>query len=102
MNFQDFQILSFSIVGIFAALGGGVKWLTTHLDAKQDKAALAESEARTELSNRLHEEIRVLRIELADMRAEKRLYLRRILQLEAFIHAQPGMAIPLMDGWPPA
>lgn len=79
----------------------GGKWLLTHIDALQAKASLKETQAREDLSIRLHEEIRVLRIELSETHAANRLYLRRIYQLEAFIHRQPGVEIPDMEGWPP-
>lgn len=112
MTVTDFQIFATTAVGILVVLGGAIKWLFMYVDTQQKitlgntealqrVTALNEANARTELSARLHDEIRVLRVELSDMRAEKRLYLRRILQLEAFIHAQPGISIPPLDGWPP-
>lgn len=97
----DIQILLASIGAFLTALGLGAKWLLMYVSATQSEAALAESAARVELSARLHDEIRVLRIELAGLHAENRVYLRRIFQLEAFIHNQPGVAIPSMEGWPP-
>ena len=54
------------------------------------------------LSERLYEELRVLRQELVETQATNRLCLRRIYQLEGFIHKQPGIESPAMDGWPPA
>ena len=101
MTVGDWQVLISSVVGFLAVLAGGSKWLLTHIDALQSRAALTESNARENLSNRLHEEIRVLRLELAETHATNRLYLRRIYQLEAFIHKQPGIDIPDMPGWPP-
>jgi len=101
MSASDIQILIGSVTGLFVVLAGGAKWLLSHIDARQVKSELAEAKARTELSDRLHEEIRVLRSEVASMQSEKGLYLRRIFQLERFIHAQPGINIPEMEGWPP-
>ena len=72
------------------------------MDKKADQAARRELEARTELSERLQMEISSLRQELEKVRGENALYLRRIYQLESFIHLQPGIDIPRMDGWPPA
>jgi len=101
MSANEIQILVASITGLLVVLGGGTKWILSHIDAIQTKSAIAEAQARTELSKRLHEEIHVLRMELDKMQAEKRLYLRRIAKLEEFIHAQPDIEIPTMTGWPP-
>lgn len=101
MNATDIQILLASIGGLFVTLGVGSKWLLMYIDQKQAQSELAEATARTELSTRLYEEIRVLRLELANSHQEKRMYLRRIFQLEAFIHSHPGIQVPQMEGWPP-
>jgi hypothetical protein len=90
-----------AIITVLGIVGAGVKWLLTHLASNAASAALKESEARAQLSERLHDEIRVLRMELAEIHVEKKLYLRRIFQLERFIHTQPGINIPEMEGWPP-
>ena len=90
-----------SLSGLIVLFGGGSKWLLAHIAANAATSALKESEARSLLSEHLHNEIRILRIELAEMHIEKKLYLRRIFQLERFIHAQPGIDIPDMEGWPP-
>lgn len=101
MSAVDIQILLGSIAGVLVVLGGGSKWLLSYVDAIQVKSALAEERARTSLSSRLHEEIKVLRDQLESMRTRENLYMRRIYQLESFIHQQPGIDIPTMTGWPP-
>lgn len=101
MTPSDIQILIGSIAGLLAVVAGGAKWLLTHIETLQIKYALTESGAREKLSDRLHEEIRVLRMQLVDQQLVSRLYLRRIYQLEGFIHRQPGISIPDLDGWPP-
>ena len=90
-----------AIVTVSAIVGGGAKWIFVVIRADQTAMALKEAEARIELSQRLHDEIRLLRVDLSVMHKEKKLYLRRIYQLEAFIHSKPGMDLPIMEGWPP-
>jgi hypothetical protein len=102
MNPSDLNLILGATAALLVTLGGGAKWLLMYIDAQQTKGELAEAAARNELSVRLYEEIRVLRLELSNSHAEKRLYLRRIFQLESFIHAQEGLMMPIMDGWPPA
>jgi hypothetical protein len=102
MNASDVNILIGAGVSIAVVVGGGAKWLLMYIDGLQAKSELAETKARGELSGRLYEEIRMLRLELSNAHAEKRLYLRRIFQLESYIHAQPSMKMPEMEGWPPA
>lgn len=101
MTASEIQILITSLIGLLVVFGGGSKWMLTYIDARQAKSALTESQAREALSAILHEEIRVLRMELATSNANSRLYLRRIYQLESFIHTQLLMPIPAMEGWPP-
>lgn len=101
MTAQDIQLLVGAFCALLALVGTGAKWLIGTLEIKYTKLALGEANARDDLSRRLHEEIGVLRLELADMRAEKKLFQRRIYMLEAFIHRQPGIDIPKMEGWPP-
>jgi hypothetical protein len=101
MSATDIQILLASVGVLLVTVGAGTKWLLMYIGAKQAEAALAESTARNELSARLHEEIRVLRVELAGLHTENRVYLRRIFQLEGFIHNYPDITLPDMEGWPP-
>ena len=101
MNAADIQIVATALCGLLVAMGGGASWVIKHIDAKQARSEVAQSIARDALSLRLHEEISSLRVELARMHTENKLYLRRILQLEAFIHTHPGLRAPAMEGWPP-
>lgn len=102
MTAQDIPLLLGAFGTFFLILGGGVKWLLTHLDAKTKEMQLVEEKARSEMSVRLHQEINTLRLEMEKLRNEKSIFLRRVYQLERFIHEQPGINIPLMEGWPPA
>ena len=102
MSASDLAILIGAVVAILTAIGGGGKWLLEYIKGLQTTAALKESEARADLSMRLQQEITALRLELAQLRALSNVYMKRVYQLENFIHAQPGIQIPVMDGWPPA
>ncbi len=101
MSAADIQILLASIGAFMVTVGVGGKWLLMYIATKQAEFALSEATARNELSARLHEEIRVLRLELSSLHVENRVYLRRVFQLEGFIHTHPNISIPLMEGWPP-
>ena len=101
MTPQDMTLLIGAIGAFFAVLGGGAKWLLSHIDDKALKSSVREEEARSALSKRLQQEIDGLRADIAKVQAEKSLYLKRIYQLEYFIHMQPGINIPVMEGWPP-
>lgn len=90
-----------AIAGLIVAFWTGAKWLLTHIEKLQAQAALTNVKSQSELSVRLHEEIAALRLEINLMHSEKRLYLRRIFQLESFIHNHPGVNIPVMADWPP-
>lgn len=102
MNASDISTLLIAAGGFLVVLGGGGKYLLSRMDAKNEAAALNEDKARSALSERLQTEISYLRQELQEVQGKSALYLRRIYQLESFIHKQPGIDIPLMDGWPPA
>ncbi len=96
------MVLVLAALGAFlVSIGGGVKWLLAHVDARATEAQLVEVQARSMLSERLNDDIRALRTDIALLRSEKAIYLRRIYQLEGFIHSQPGISIPAMEGWPP-
>jgi len=116
MSAESLTLLIGSLGSFLLVIGGGGKWLLAHLDAKDTASALRESEARDELNSRLQQEISSLRAELLSLKqeraaelltlkqeqaAELALYRRRIYQLESFIHQQPGLVMPIMDGWPP-
>jgi hypothetical protein len=101
MTPEGLTLLIGSLGAFFVVIGGGAKWMLSHLDGKDKASALRESEARNELSKLLNDEISLLRQDLAKVQSEKSLYLKRIYQLEYFIHTQPGISIPAMEGWPP-
>lgn len=101
MAVESITLLIGALGTFFVVIGGGAKWMLSHLDAKEQSSALRESEARNALSARMHEEISALRKQLEEVRLCSQLYLRRVYQLEYAIHSQPGMALPNMEGWPP-
>lgn len=101
MTSSEGQIIITALISLLVVFGGGIKWTLMYIDGKQAKSSLSESEARTTLSTMLHEEIRILRQELATSNSNSKIYLRRIYQLESFIHMQAGISIPMMEGWPP-
>lgn len=93
------------ILGAFGSflsiLGVGGAWLLNRVDAKAKQSEEQEAEARRALAESMQAEMQIMRQEIATLRAEKGLYLRRIYQLELFIHRTPGIQIPEMEGWPP-
>ena len=101
MTTEQWPALLVAIGGVLATIGWGIKWLINLVEARIRVAAESEKEAREKLADRLNEEIRLLRIELSLSQKDKSLYLRRIYMLETFIHKQPGIDIPTMEGWPP-
>lgn len=112
MTPAEINTLLGSVGAIFVAILGGFKWLLAHIAASQKQLAtdiaaervalaLKESEARVELSARLHDEIRLLREEINTMHASARVMMRRIYDLEKRIHDTPGIDLPLTLGWPP-
>ena len=101
MTATDFVAIGGGIAALLTVLGGGISWLIGTIDKKNADAALAGALAREALASRLQEDITLLRKDIAKLQAEKGLYLRRIYQLEGFIHRLPDIEIPTMDGWPP-
>lgn len=101
MTPESLTLLIGALGGFLVVIGGGAKWLLAHLDAKDKASALREAEARNELIRRFNDEIASLRKDLSAVQSEKSLYLKRIYVLEYFIHNQPGISIPAMEGWPP-
>lgn len=101
MTPESITLLIGALGGFFVVVGGGAKWMLTHLDSKDKASELREANARDALATRLHEEISLLRTDIAKLQADKQLYMKRIYQLEFFIHSQPGISLPVMTGWPP-
>jgi hypothetical protein len=101
MPINDVVIVLGALGTLLISVGGGLKWLLAHIDTKASAAQQVEASARRLLSDKLNDDIRILRSDIASLRSEKAVYIRRIYQLEGYIHNQPGMSIPVMDGWPP-
>lgn len=101
MTAEQWPALIIAIGGVLGGIGAGIRWLLGRVEARIAASAASEKEAREKLADRLNEEIRLLRIELSVSQKDKSLYLRRIYMLENFIHKQPGIEIPIMEGWPP-
>ena len=101
MTAESVTLLLGALGAFFVVIGGGAKWMLSHLDAKDQASALRESEARNALSARMNDEISALRGQLDVVRSSSQIYLRRVYQLEHAIHSQPGMSLPVMEGWPP-
>lgn len=101
MTLESITTLVGALGTFMVIVGGGAKWLLSHIDAKEKESALREAQARNELSKRLNDEITNLRSEVRELLQERGLYMRRIYQLELYIHSQPGTNLPTMEGWPP-
>lgn len=102
MSASDINLLLTGICAFLAVAGGAVKYLLGRVDEKNKAAAAEQLAARQELTLRLHEEIKDLRAMVSRLQTENALYMRRIFELEAFIHQLPGVAtLPTTPGWPP-
>jgi hypothetical protein len=101
MTAESITLLIGALGTFLVIIGGGAKWMLSYLEAKDQASALRESEARNALSTRMNDEISALRNQLDEVRSSNQIYLRRVYQLEYAIHAQPGMTLPLTEGWPP-
>lgn len=97
MTAEQWPALIVAIGGFLAVLGTGAKWLI----GKVEQMFKGEQEAREELQERLELEIHDLKKKIETLSVEKAIFLRRIYQLENFIHGLPGIQIPDMKGWPP-
>lgn len=112
MTPAEINTILISTIAFLGTVGAACKWVLLRVDAKQTAAAqrqerdgltlsLKESEARGELSRRLHDEIHSLRKEIHTMHAAARVMMRRIYDLERTTHATPGLVLPDTEGWPP-
>jgi uncharacterized glyoxalase superfamily protein PhnB len=93
--------------GCFAGLAKAIQWYVGRLDAKTQRALQTEGDLRRAVEKSFEERIKSLELEIGiqrriieDMTRERQIYLRRIYQLEALIHASK-LEIPTMEGWPP-
>ena len=82
-------------------LGGGIKWILSHIEAKIKESSSFAEKARNELQAKVAEEISSLKTSIMKLESLNSIYMRRIYTLESFIHKQPGIDIPDMQGWPP-
>lgn len=89
-----------AIGGVLLIFGAGIKWLLGQFKARLAESEKAASEARQALDLRLSAEISGLRSQVNVMEVQRIVFLKRIYQLEAFIHKLPGVEIPDMTGWP--
>lgn len=93
--------------GAFVGLGKAIQWYVARFDAKTQRAMQIESDLRRAVEKSFEERIKGLELEIGvqrrlieEMNKEKQAFLRRIYQLEAFIHASK-MDVPTLEGWPP-
>ena len=91
MTFQEINVILGSAGSVLLIIGGGIKYLLMRVDEKNRQAAAEQQKARTELNERLHQEITDLRTVVN----------RRVYALEAYIQAMPGVQLPETPGWPP-
>lgn len=103
MNAQEVSTVVGSLAAFAAVLGGGIKFLLARVDEKNRQAAAEQLQARTDLQNRLNEEIRDLRTMVNRLQSENAVYMRRVFALEAFIqtHLPNHPHLPETPGWPP-
>lgn len=101
MNVQDIMLILGGIGGLLVSLGGSAKWILGYIDNKAKEALDAEKLARKELKDYMDREIQQLNEQLHTVTAREGLYLKRIMQLEAYILGQKGLELPPMEGWPP-
>lgn len=93
--------------GAFVGLGKAIQWYVSRFDAKTQRAMQIENDLRRTVEKSFEERIKSLELEIGvqrriieDMNRERQIFLRRIYQLEAFIHATKA-DVPTMEGWPP-
>ena len=101
MTIQDIMLILGGIGALLASLGGAAKWILTYIDTKAKENLENEKKARDELKVYMDREIRELTEQLHIVNSREGLYLKRILQLEAYILGQKGLELPTMEGWPP-
>lgn len=101
MNVQDILLILGGIGTLLISLGGAAKWILNYIDEKAKIALEAEKQARKELKDYMDREIQQLSEQLHTVTAREGMYLKRIMQLEAYILGQKGLELPPMEGWPP-
>lgn len=101
MTADQWPALLVSLGGLLAVIGTGIKWLLGRFEKRLQDSERAARDAREALDKRLSAEIHMLRNQINVMELQKNLFMKRIYQLEGFIHKMPGVSLPDMNGWPP-
>lgn len=101
MTVQDILMILGAIGTLVVSLGGAAKWILNYIDTKAKEALDNEKKARDELKQYMDKEIHELNEQLKVVHVKEGLYLKRIMQLEAYILGQKGLELPIMEGWPP-
>jgi hypothetical protein len=101
MSVQDIVLILGGIGALFTSLGAGARWFLNYIDKKAKESLDAEKQARKDLKDYMDREIKQLNEQLHTVTAREGLYLKRIMQLEAYILGQKGLELPPMEGWPP-
>jgi hypothetical protein len=101
MTAEQWPAIIIAAGGFLAIVGTGLKWMLSQFEKRLLASEEAARMARVALDTRLSGEIEQLRMQINVLEAQKSLFLRRIYQLENFIHRMPGLEIPDMKGWPP-
>ncbi len=101
MTVDQIPALFGAIGGLLVIVGSGVRWLLGRFEAKLKESEKVARESREALDKRLSQEIHMLRNQINLMELQKNLFMRRIYQLEGFIHRLPGIDLPEMKDWPP-
>ena len=90
-----------AIGGLLIILGGGIKWLMIHIENKIKIATGVTEKLQAQLALKTSEEFSALKSSILKLENLNAIYMKRIYQLEKFVHKQPGIEIPDMLGWPP-
>ena len=86
---------------LLTTIGGAFKWAIAHTDRKTKEAEDRATRAAKLMQDHLEGEINSLRARVERLTASENLYLRRVIQLEAFIQGQKGLELPPLENWPP-
>jgi len=100
MGVDNIMLILGGVGTLLVSLGGAAKWILTYIDEKGKAALESEKSARNDLKNYMDQAIQSLNEQLHTVMTREALYLRRVLQLEAYVQDK-GMDLPIMEGWPP-
>jgi phosphoribosyl-ATP pyrophosphohydrolase len=101
MNAQELPAVVTALTGLLVVLGGAAAWLINLVNRKLEEAAKSAVVAQGEMRQHLEGEIADLKLRVSVLVNREGIYLKRVLQLEAFIQGQKGLVMPTLDGWPP-